>query len=113
MLGNITHYLLPFETARDGKVWHPDLSLTLHNGANIDLGLIGDALLLDGQGKYLTVDDMEVTCIANIEVCAEGLSIKMFLKFNRLLEDSYVLSTPTYSLYWKSGRLHAYFRFVY
>ena len=48
-------------------------------------------------------------CAANLERCLHGLTISMYIKPNRLVDDGYFLSSGMYSLYQKDGRTHAKF----
>ena len=102
---------IPFENQNGNKVEHPLYDITLHGGATlVTNGRIGKAVSLDGNGQYVDLGDKRGTCMGNIDNCEHGMTVQFYLNPKKLEDDSYVLSTDSYSVYARNGRLYASFR---
>lgn len=99
------------ETQRNNKVNHPKFNVTLENGAKLVPGIIGKAVSLNGSGQYVDIGKHNDRCLANSKKCKDGMTISMWIKARRLVSDTYFLSSPSYSLFYKDNRLHARFNF--
>jgi hypothetical protein len=98
------------ETETNGIVDHPKYTVTLENGARLVPGNIGNAVSLSGYGQYVDIGIHNDKCMANLDKCKHGLTISMWLKARRLDDNTYFLSSPTYSLFYRDGRLQARFK---
>lgn len=97
------------ETASDDVIDHPHYRVTLEQGARLVPGKVGKAVSLQGQGAYVDLGEHMDKCLANLDVCKQGLTISLLLKPESLKTNQYFLSSPTYSLYLQNGQLRADF----
>ncbi|XP_052079469.1 uncharacterized protein LOC127717737 isoform X2 [Mytilus californianus] len=106
---NIRHEIFSMETQKNDIVDHPKFTVTLENGARLIPGKMGNAVSLNGYGQFVDIGVHDDKCLANLEKCKHGLTVSMWLKARRLVDDTYFLSTPSYSLFYRDGRLQGKF----
>ena len=97
------------ETATNDVIDHPRFRVTLEQGAELVPGKIGNAVLLRGRGQYVDFGEHMDKCLANIDQCKTGITISMWVNARKLRDNSYFLSSPTYSLYYKDRQLKSKF----
>ena len=97
------------ETATNDVIDHPHFRVTLERGAELVPGKIGNAVLLRGRGQYVDIGEHMEECLGNIEKCKNGITISMWINARRLRDNSYFLSSPSYSLYYKDRELKSNF----
>lgn len=97
------------ETATNGVIDHPRFRVTLERGAELVPGKIGNAVSLQGRGQYVDLGEHMDKCFANIDKCYNGLTVSMWLNARTLKDNTYFLSSPTYSLYYKGNELRSKF----
>ena len=97
------------ETATNDVVDHPRFHVTLERGAQLVPGKYGNAVLLRGRGQYVDLGKHMDKCIANIDLCNNGITISMWINAHRLRDNTPFLSSPTYSLYYKDKELRSKF----
>ena len=102
--------MIPFEVQDGTRVVHSNLDIELHNFASLVPGMVGNALDLQGQGEYLTMGDQRHNCLGNLEHCKNGITIIMYLKPKRMIENGYFLSAGPYSMWYRNGKTHVQFR---
>lgn len=94
------------ETDNNGiTLLHPHFTVHLVNGARLVRGRIGKAISFNGSRQYLDLGVHDDKCFANIEQCRNGLTISLWLKARELEENTYFLSSPSYSLSYRNGKL--------
>ena len=98
------------ETATNDVIDHPRFRVTLERGARLVPGKIGKAVSLQGRGQYVDLGEHMDKCLANLDRCYNGLTISLWLNARRLSDNTYFLSSPTYSLYYKDKKLKSKFR---
>jgi hypothetical protein len=103
--GNVTHVSFPFEVQRGTVIVHPDQPVSAHNGATLVPGKVGNGVQLEGGGEYVTLGDQGKVCMGNLELCQHGMMISFYLKLRRMQQDSYVLSSGSYSVYTKNNKV--------
>ncbi len=109
LIGNVTHIVVPMEAAQGTRMSHPSLDIRLYDNPRIQKGKIGNGILFSGSGQYMTLGDNTRRCMGNLDLCEHGLTVSMYVKPKRWIENSYIMSSGPYSLYYKNGRLHAKF----
>lgn len=97
------------ETASSDVIDHPHYRVTLEQGARLVPGKVGNAVSLQGQGDYVDLGEHMDKCLANLDVCGQGITMTMLLNPKSLKTNQYFLSSPTYSLYLQNGQLKADF----
>jgi len=97
------------ETASNDVIDHPHYRVTLEQGARLVPGNIGNAVSLQGGGEYVDLGEHMDKCMANLDVCGQGITMAMLLKPESLKTNQYFISSPTYSLYMQNGQLKADF----
>ena len=97
------------ETATNDVIDHPRFRVTLERGARLVPGKIGNAVSLQGRGQYVDVGEHMDKCLANLERCYNGLTVSLWLNARQLGDNTYFLSSPTYSLYYKDRQLKSKF----
>lgn len=95
------------EIENDGVVQHPYFTVTLVNGGTLVPGKIGNAVSLDGRGAYVDLGEHADRCFGNLNLCKHGLTTTMWVKAKELTDKTYFLSGPSYSLFYRNGRLVA------
>jgi len=95
------------ESQSNGIVRHPRFTVTLANGARLVPGKIGNAVSLDGGREFVDLGIPNDKCLANINRCKQGITISLWVKARKLENGVYILSSPSYSLYYRDGRLFA------
>ncbi|XP_021368526.1 uncharacterized protein LOC110460117 isoform X2 [Mizuhopecten yessoensis] len=79
------------------------------NGAKIVPGKIGNAVSLAGTGQYVDLGVPDDKCLADINQCKNGLTMSLWIKSRELVDGSYFVSAPSYSLFYRDGELVARF----
>lgn len=102
---NIPHETFSMESQSYGIVLHPRYTVTLAKGAKIVPGKIGNAVSLDGTGQYVDLGVPNDKCLVNIDQCKNGLTMSMWIKARELVDGSYFLSAPSYSLFYRDDKL--------
>lgn len=103
----MTHVSFPFEVQRGTVIPHPDHPVSAHNGASLVPGKVGNSVWLEGSGEYVTLGDQGNACMGNLELCEHGLMMSFYLNLGQMLQDSYVLSSGSYSVYTKDNKVRA------
>ena len=98
------------ETAQNGVVYHPRFTVNLEMGATLVKGKVGNAVFLNGNGQFVDLGNHMDKCLANLDRCNHGITMSMWLNPRALQDNTYFLSSPTYSLYYKDGQLQSQFR---
>lgn len=93
------------ERAVGDRVFHPDHVMTLHNGARLVPGRVGNGALLQGSGQFLALGDQRASCLGNLEICKNGLTIGFFLNPVELTSDSYLISSGSYAVFFRNGKV--------
>ncbi|KAL5005761.1 hypothetical protein ScPMuIL_016919 [Solemya velum] len=107
--GIIQHESFSMETAINRVIEHPRFTVTLVNGGTLVPGKVGNAVRLDGNGDFVNIEGRQVSCFTDLTECNHGLTASLWVKANTLKEDTYILSNPAYSLYYKNKKLVAKF----
>ena len=110
---NITHLHIPLEDSRGNNVIHPTLKdITLVNGAILQPAVQGNGADFAGDGPYMTLGEFPNQCISQLEHCNHGLTLTMHVNPREFLpgRDTFIMSTQTYDIFYRDGRLVAEFR---
>lgn len=102
---SVTYVAFPMERAVGDRVFHPDYVLTLHNGARLVPGRVGNGALLQGSAQFLELGDQRSSCLGNLEICMNGLTIGFFLNPVQLIDDSYLISSGSYAVFFRNGKV--------
>lgn len=97
------------ETVSNGIIEHPHFTVTLVNGGSLVPGITGNAVKLDGNGEYVDIEGGQVTCFTDLAECVHGLTVSLWVKAKALKDGTYILSNPSYSLYYQGEKLMAKF----
>ena len=110
---NITHLYIPLEDSQGKFVIHPTLKdIALELGASLKPARLGNGADFDGTGQYMTLGEFPNQCIGQLEHCKHGITVKIDVNPRRFLagRDTYIMSTQSYDIYYRDGRLVADFR---
>lgn len=105
ILDSVTYVAFSMERAVGDRVFHPDYVMTLHNGARLVPGRVGNGALLQGSNQFLSLGDQRSSCLGNLEVCKNGLTIGFFLNPVQLMDDSYIISSGSYDVFFRNGKV--------
>lgn len=87
------------------------VTFSLHGNPVLIPGLYHKALYLNGLQQYFTSPLSQHGCLNNINLCQSGFTIALWINFQALKEDTYIVSnggnlnTVGFSFYYVSGQL--------
>ena len=93
---------------RGRDVLGSDLKATLRGTSNVVEGKIGDALSMDGRRNYIEAGDQSDKCLGDIAICQYGITVAMWIKFDSLDDNSYVISSGSkgFNIFYKNGQIY-------
>lgn len=95
----------------DGRqIPHTKYTVLIIGDARVTGGRFGNAVQLNGQRQYIDLGSHYQKCFGNLDLCTHGLTLSFWLNPRDLRDGTTFLSTPTYKLYYKDGRLISDFR---
>ena len=62
---------------------------------------------LDFTGTQYLETQQDLICGGNVATCPRGFTVKMFIRPRRLRDNTYIISSGPFSLYYKNNRLYA------
>lgn len=106
-LGPFYRYYLPFNSRNDIEIGGKRFST--QGNPTLVSGKMGNALQFDGQRDFISGGDFGNSCLGDLTLCQYGVTAGMWIKFNDLRENAYLLSTGKngIELYYKDGKLTA------
>lgn len=109
MSGPLFCYQMPMDSTRRLQAIWPSVEATVHGGMTVP-GKIGDAMQFSSTNDYIDGGDHTGTCLGNLLLCRDGLTISMWIQLLRQAEEGFVfLSTGAKGLrmFYASGELVA------
>ena len=96
---------------RGNRLVHPNLKIDLLGNPSIVDGKVNNAVRLNGDSQYLDAGETGDTCLGDLSRCPHGFTMSTWVKFDKLQEDSYYMSTGNkgVSMFYKNGMLHVAF----
>ncbi len=97
---------------RGSRMIHEFINITCHGGPENVRGIIATATELDSNdAQYVDIGHHSENCLGNLQRCKDGYTASMFIKFKRLRNNMYFLSTGDQgiNIFYKDGELHITF----
>ena len=85
-------------------------NVILHNGASLVEGHTKNAVALNGQNQYVDLGSHYGRCLGNIDYCRHGMTVSLWVNPRELKDEDYLLSSPTYNIYYQDGSIISEFR---
>lgn len=95
------------DSIRNNEIENSNIKATTHGNPQIRTGKIMNAVFLDGRKDYIEAGDHSQTCLGDLKQCEFGVTISLWLKFGKLEDNMYFLSTGSQGLelYYKNNEL--------
>lgn len=97
-----------FEESDQTRVLHPTLDIRLIGRPRLIPGKIGNALELRGRGQYADLGQLSTTCMGNLALCKQGITVSAWMKFRGFENNMVFLSTGEngLALLYRDGYMH-------
>ncbi|XP_052825988.1 uncharacterized protein LOC106882798 isoform X1 [Octopus bimaculoides] len=69
----------------------------------------GNVIRLNGRDQYIDLGN-DITCGGDLENCVDGHVMRLYVKADKLIDNTYFLDSYPTSVYYKDGQLHAEMR---
>jgi len=87
------------------RVAHPDYTITMQGRAAVGPGKVGNGVVLGGSGDYVSFGDQRRSCMGNLKLCKHGMTIAFLLNPRQFTSDSYILSSGSYSVFFRDNKV--------
>ncbi|KAL4216896.1 neuroligin protein binding [Mactra antiquata] len=107
--GPIYHYHLSMDQLQNGYLVVPTLEPRTRGLLQQVPGIIGNAVEIPGRGQYIDLGSFTDTCLGNTTLCIYGFTVTFWVKFNRLQDNTYFMTSSVsgFSLFSYGNRLYA------
>jgi len=78
----------------------------LHNGATLVPAKVGNGVRIDASGEYVSFDDHKQTCFGNLDLSPNGITGSLYVNFQKLADNGYLLDAGPYSIYTKGEKVN-------
>lgn len=94
---------------QDGQLIVKDLEPRTIGRLRTDSGKYGNAVQLPGRGQYIDLGIFSDTCLGNTSLCMYGFTVSLWIKFDRLEDNTYYMASGDtgFAIFTYGSRLYA------